>query len=300
MAGSITVSSITLDSDNNFSIKSNTGATLFFANTSGVDIANSIGATAITNDKILSIAITKISGNIISSQIAPSVTLTTPLISGNLNFDANGTSGIRLTSANTLTLHTTGTEDMRIDSVGNVLIGTTTSQTGAKLSVTGGIQGTITSGTAVASTSGTSIDFTSIPSWVKRITVIYNGVSLNGTSSILVQLGVGSTPTTTGYKATQIYWIQDATGYGGTNSTSGFPTQMGSATYLMYGTMVFNLLSSNTWVGGGTLINQTTTIYMTTSYGNIALGGVLGMVRITTANGTDTFDAGSINILYEG
>jgi hypothetical protein len=69
MAGSITVSSITLDSDNNFSIKSNTGATLFFANTSGVDVANSIGATAITSDKILSVANTKISGNIISSQI---------------------------------------------------------------------------------------------------------------------------------------------------------------------------------------------------------------------------------------
>ena len=69
MAGSIIVSSITLDSDNNFSIKSNTGATLFFANTSGIDIANSIGATAITNDKILSVANTKISGNIISSQI---------------------------------------------------------------------------------------------------------------------------------------------------------------------------------------------------------------------------------------
>jgi hypothetical protein len=70
MAGSITVSSITLDSDNNFSIKSNTGATLFFANTTGIDVANSIGATAITSDKILSIANTKISGNIISSQIA--------------------------------------------------------------------------------------------------------------------------------------------------------------------------------------------------------------------------------------
>ena len=70
MAGSIIVSSITLDSDNNFSIKSNTGATLFFANTTGIDIANSIGATAITNDKILSVANTKISGNIISSQIA--------------------------------------------------------------------------------------------------------------------------------------------------------------------------------------------------------------------------------------
>ena len=75
MAGSITVSSITLDSDNNFSIKSNTGATLFFANTTGIDIANSIGATAITSDKILSVANTKISGNIASSQIAPDQTL---------------------------------------------------------------------------------------------------------------------------------------------------------------------------------------------------------------------------------
>jgi hypothetical protein len=81
MAGSITVSSITLDSDNNFSIKSNTGATLFFANTSGVDIANSIGATAITNDKILSVANTKITGNIISSQIT---SVANTQISGNI------------------------------------------------------------------------------------------------------------------------------------------------------------------------------------------------------------------------
>jgi len=81
MAGSITVSSITLDSDNNFSIKSNTGATLFFANTSGVDVANSIGATAITSDNILSIANTKISGNIISSQIT---SVANTQISGNI------------------------------------------------------------------------------------------------------------------------------------------------------------------------------------------------------------------------
>jgi hypothetical protein len=69
MAGSITISSITLDSDNNFSIKSNTGATLFFANTTGIDVANSLPSSSITNDKIVSVANTKISGNIISSQI---------------------------------------------------------------------------------------------------------------------------------------------------------------------------------------------------------------------------------------
>jgi hypothetical protein len=74
-----------------------------------------------------------LTGNIVSSQIAPSVTLTTPLISGNLNFDANGTSGIRLTSANTITFHTTGTEDVRIDANGNVGIGTTSTTTKLEL-----------------------------------------------------------------------------------------------------------------------------------------------------------------------
>jgi hypothetical protein len=95
MAGSITVSSITLDSDNNFSIKSNTGATLFFANTTGIDIANSIGATAITNDKILSVANTKISGNIASSQIAPDQTLNGNVsVTGTLSAGAvSGTTG---------------------------------------------------------------------------------------------------------------------------------------------------------------------------------------------------------------
>ena len=69
MAGTLIVSNLTTDTDNTFIVRSNTGTTLFSANTSGIDIANSIGATAITSDKILSIANTKISGNIISSQI---------------------------------------------------------------------------------------------------------------------------------------------------------------------------------------------------------------------------------------
>jgi len=70
MAGTLIVSNITTDTDNTFIVRSNTGTTLFSANTTGIDVANSIGATAITNDKILSVANTKISGNIISSQIA--------------------------------------------------------------------------------------------------------------------------------------------------------------------------------------------------------------------------------------
>jgi hypothetical protein len=45
-----------------------------------------------------------------------------------------------------------------------------------------------TLGTSVASTSGTSIDFTGLPSWVKRVIVMFSGVSGSGTSHLLIQL----------------------------------------------------------------------------------------------------------------
>jgi hypothetical protein len=98
--------------------------------------ATELADSSVTNAKIVSVANTKISGNIVSSQIAPSVTLTTPLISGNLNFDSTGTSVIRLPSANTLVFTTSGAEDMRISSTGDVNIGATTNIYGAKLGIT--------------------------------------------------------------------------------------------------------------------------------------------------------------------
>jgi hypothetical protein len=301
MAGSITISSITLDSDNTFSIKSNTGTKLFVAGPTGIDVANSIAATTITDSKILSIANTKITGNITTSQIAPSVTLTTPLISGNLNFDANGTSAIRLTSANTLTFHTTGAEDVRIDSSGNVMINAVTAQVGAKLSVTGGIQGTITSSTNVASTSGASIDFTSIPSWVKRITVMFNGISTTGTSSYIVQLGVSGSPETTGY--TSIVGSIQVTAVASEGSAAGFIfTTSGnmSATSTISGAMTISLLGSNTWTCTGNFSRETGSATAFYASGAKTLAGTLNMIRITTIGGSNTFDAGSINILYGG
>lgn len=156
------------------------------------------------------------------------------------------------------------------------------------------------SGTAVASTSGTSIDFTNIPSWVKRITVMFNGVSLSSTAAPLIQLGVSGTPTTTGYTAGQVYVLTSGAASGGATSTSGFVMQGGAATYTLNGAIVFNLLnsSSNIWAGSGVMYNQTTAPYVCNVAGSIALSGTLNMVRITSTS-TDTFDAGSINILYE-
>jgi hypothetical protein len=156
------------------------------------------------------------------------------------------------------------------------------------------IESTINSGTAVASTSGTSIDFTGIPSTAKRITVIFNEVSTNGSSNILIQVGAGSV-TTSGYVSTY-FGVSGTTGQ--TNSSSlGIIVFNGAASYVTSGFIQFVNISGNTWIVSGSYKGTTSTA--NSSAGSIALSGTLDRVRITTANGTDTFDAGSINILYE-
>ena len=151
----------------------------------------------------------------------------------------------------------------------------------------------INSGTAVASTSGTSIDFTSIPSYVKRITVMFSGVSTSGTSHILVQLGAGSV-TSTGYISTGQYNI---TTVGNVSSTAGFIVWNDLASYTFSGSMKIQTLGSNIWVSDHTF--KVATNQTGFGGGDITLGGTLDRLRITTVSGTPTFDAGTINILYE-
>ena len=149
------------------------------------------------------------------------------------------------------------------------------------------------SGTAQASTSGTSIDFTGIPSWVKRITVMLNGVSTSGTSNILLQIGSGSV-TTTGYASSSGSITASAA-----TSTAGFiQSQVIVAANTYYGIFTIALLGSNTYVGSGNLSTASANNNFING-GALALGGAIDRVRLTTVNGTDTFDAGSINILYE-
>lgn len=160
---------------------------------------------------------------------------------------------------------------------------------------TGAIYNGIQSATAQASTSGTSIDFTNIPSWAKRITVIFNGVSTSGTSFKLIQLGSGSV-TTTGYISTgSVIYNNPSTMI--TTSTSGMIIYSLSATDAINGQMIFTNVSGNIWVSSH--IGISSSALTICGGGNITLSNVLDRVRITTVNGTDTFDAGSINILYE-
>jgi hypothetical protein len=149
----------------------------------------------------------------------------------------------------------------------------------------------ITTRTSVASTSGTAIGFTGIPSWVKRITIMFNGVSTNGTSFVQVQIG-STTYTTSGYVSST-----STNGANGSSTTGFIATVNSSAADVRTGLMTITNLSGNIWVMGANI--GSTFPNCSTSMGVVTLSGVLDRVQVTTINGTDTFDAGSINIFYE-
>lgn len=171
------------------------------------------------------------------------------------------------------------------------------SSTQAKAGLIVGTASAITSGTNVATTSGTSIDFTSIPSWVKRITVMFNGTSTNGTTGLRIQIGSGSVSTTNYISACSFSGQAQA----GTTNTTGFTVSFSGVNAATYcGNAYLTLCTNNTWTLTSNLIFSAADNYSITGAGKSpTLGGALDRIRISAVNGTDTFDAGSINILYE-
>jgi hypothetical protein len=149
--------------------------------------------------------------------------------------------------------------------------------------------------TAKATTSGTSIDFTGIPSWVKRITLMFNNMSTSGSSYKQIQLIYGgSTVVNSGYRASSARF--NSTAIGEAASTTGFLIVSGSSSDDMWGSFTLTNFDGNTWVGFGGMTYSTGNLV---SSGGITIGGTLTGIRLTTVNGTDTFDSGSINIMYE-
>lgn len=150
--------------------------------------------------------------------------------------------------------------------------------------------------TAKTSTSGVAVQFTDIPSWARRITVAINGISTNGATNILVQIGTGGAPTTSGYVGDSVFcW---ASGIVPVSSTAGIPIFNNAASYNHCGQLVFTNISGNTWLASGQFVT-TGMQGATVSGGVVTLSGVLDYLRVVASNGTDTFDAGSINLLYE-
>ena len=151
------------------------------------------------------------------------------------------------------------------------------------------------SGTAVAASSGTAVLFTGIPPWVKRITVMFNEVSLSGTNSILVQIGDAGGLETTNYVSSSV----GTTGSAGStsSSTSGFIVASTLAAYINSGALVLTLMGSNLWIASGSGKLATTVCWF--GGGSKTLSDTLTQINITRT-GTDTFDgAGTVNILYE-
>ena len=214
--------------------------------------------------------------------------------SGNITFGNTTVSlGNSSASIGNLTLINT---NVSTGVIGSTVTATTQASTdnSSNISTTSFVSTAISSsktlGTLQATTSGTSINYTNIPSTVKRITVMFNGVSTNGGSPVIVQLGTSGGLTTSGYVSFIVY------NGGGTSATNGLVIPGVGAGDVRTGQMIISTMGSNIWVencgdtvgtnGGG-------------GGGGVTLSGTLTQLSITTINGTDTFDSGSVNILYE-
>jgi hypothetical protein len=121
---------------------------------------------------------------------------------------------------------------------------------------------------------------------------MFNGVSTNGSSNILIQIGAGSV-TTSGYNGGTSFVVSASF----SANSAGFLVANSVASTAVYsGVAQINAIGSNGWAYAGN-VAAATNVFV--GSGAITLGGTLDRVRITTAGGTDTFDAGTINILFE-
>lgn len=152
------------------------------------------------------------------------------------------------------------------------------------------------SGTVQNTTSGTSVDIT-IPDNVKKIIISFAGVSASGTDDILIQLGDSGGLEVSGYLSSSSEI--DSTPNEVT-STAGFIIFYAAATAALHGSVQLTLVdaSTNTWVASGILSDSGTGKTITIA-GSKSLSETLNQLRLTTTGGTNTFDAGKINVLYE-
>ena len=243
-------------------------------------------------------------GNLVVGNATSTVTTIAPAVNGQSIIVAAGTSvsaGSFVPGAS-YTITSVGSANWTSIGASSATVGVsftcnTTTQTGTGTATLN----TWTAGSSLAtgtlqSPSGTgNVDFTSIPSWVKRVTVAFNSINMTSSNNVLIQLGYGSTPTyvVTGYLGSS---GRLTTGSGEVSTiTTGFPIYYGSSGITISGTMVITNIGSNNWVESGTFGTGATNVIITGS--SLSLGNTLTAIRINP-NG-NTFSSGSINIIYE-
>lgn len=206
----------------------------------------------------------------------------TVAVSGNLSSLA----GVSLSAGDVL--YATGADTLQRLSIGtaNQVLRVNAGATAPEWATATGLQ----SGTAQASTSGSNIDFTGvIPATASRVTVMFDQVSLSGTDNYLIQLGTSGGFVSTGYAS-------NSSSGTGVNSTAGMIINVAVAARVVSGHMVLTKLTGNTWIASHTMGADTALV--ASGGGRVALGGTLDRLRVTVT-GSNTFDAGQINILWE-
>ena len=259
------------------------------------------------------------SGNIRSTTITSTNINNTGIITSTLGFVGTLTGNVTGTATTAFeAFNLTGTPSIKPTSVG---IGTTNIEDeDTTLYVVGNsefygdvsVSGTLTANNVNSLTLataqnvsglGTSVNFTDIPSWVKRITVIFDGVSTNGTSIPLIQLGDSGGIETTGYtsKCTAVSLVlNNNTRQGSSTDGVRLGSDVHTAAAILTGNISINNISGDTWIATGIFTSANVSgDSVNTTTAQKTLSATLDTVRITTVNGTDTFDDGTINIMYE-
>lgn len=231
-----------------------------------------------------------ITGGTIAGVGLSNATITGGTVSGLTNplAVADGGTGNATLTANSVLL---GNDTSAIQQVSSAIAGNVLRTNGT----TWQSQNNLLFSSAQNATSGTSIDFTGLPSWVKRISILLSGISTTSSSSKLIQLGDSGGFENTGYLGSE---SNSTSSVGSANVNNGFGIRSVSAADIIHGKIYLDNISGNTWVASGILALSNTpyTLYLA---GTKSLSDVLTQIRLTTVNGTDTFDAGTINIIYE-
>lgn len=154
--------------------------------------------------------------------------------------------------------------------------------------------------TSVSASSQPNIDFTGIPSWANRVTITGSALSTNGTSVVIVQIGDSGGVETTGYAGGVMTHVNTGTA-AVVNLGSGFSFSFAAgdtAAAVRHFRLTLDRQSGNSWMGSGNGALSNTQ-YANSVIGTKSLSGALDRIRVTTAGGVDTFDAGSVSISWE-
>jgi hypothetical protein len=153
---------------------------------------------------------------------------------------------------------------------------------------------------ALVTASGqTELAFTDIPAWVKRITIGLSNLSTSSTGTPIVQLGDSGGYETASYNSYGIAATNTGVaGIGGATQAGFILTNGVTAAGTLNGMITLMLIDvgTNAWVSSSTLVTSPFVSHVTG--GNKSLSATLDRLRLYI-DGTQTFDAGTVNILYE-